>query len=211
MRWPWRAAAAADETRWVVLDVESSGLDPQRDRLLAIAAVALHVHDGAARIALHDSFELLLQQTADAAVPDKPNILVHGLGVAAQRDGTPPAQALQAFNTWAGSAPRLGFHVGFDRALLDRACARHLGQAAPAQWLDIEALAAVSHPAVKAHALDDWLAHFEIPCAARHQAAADSLASAELLLRLWPALRRMGVRSFKDCARVAAGRRWLVG
>jgi DNA polymerase-3 subunit epsilon len=32
-----------DERRWVVLDVETSGLDPRRDQLLAIAAIALQV------------------------------------------------------------------------------------------------------------------------------------------------------------------------
>ena len=34
---------ALDDSRWVVLDVESSGLDPRRDRLLAVAAVAVRV------------------------------------------------------------------------------------------------------------------------------------------------------------------------
>ena len=49
-----RGAAAADEGRWVVLDVESSGLDASRDRLLAIAAIALRRDAGAPRITLGD-------------------------------------------------------------------------------------------------------------------------------------------------------------
>jgi DNA polymerase-3 subunit epsilon len=71
-------------------------------------------------------------------------------------------------------------------------------------------VAAVAHPDVKARALDDWLAHFEIPCAVRHQAASDTLATAELMLRLWPAIRRhCADADFAALARIAAQRRWL--
>ena len=41
-----RPAQDLDDTRWVVLDVESSGLNVSSDRLLAIAAIA--VRSGAA-------------------------------------------------------------------------------------------------------------------------------------------------------------------
>ena len=214
MRWPWPRRARASDTRWVVLDVESSGLNPARDRLLAVAAVALRFEGARAWIDANDGFEALLQQPLDVDTPDNANILIHGLGLAAQRAGEPPAQALQAFHDWAGSAPRLGFHVGFDRAIIERARALHAPprrHTPAARWLDIEALAAISHPEVAAKALDDWLQHFDIPCAARHQAAADTLATAELLLRLWPALWRAGARDFTGCARLVAGRRWLVG
>ena len=53
-----------NETRWVVLDVETSGLDIHRDRLLAIAAIAIRV-DWASktlRVDLGDSFEVVLRQ-----------------------------------------------------------------------------------------------------------------------------------------------------
>lgn len=57
-------------------------------------------------------------------------------------------------------------------------------------WLDLEPLAAVLLAEVKAHALDDWMQHFGIRCAKRHNAAADALVTAELLLHLWPRLRQ---------------------
>jgi DNA polymerase-3 subunit epsilon len=211
MRWPWSRAGGADDARWVVLDVESSGLSPTTDRLLAIAAVAVRMDGERPWIDCSDSFEAMLRQEDDGRAPDKANILVHGLGVGAQRRGVAAAEALEAFTAWAGPAPRLGFHVAFDRVLIDRACERALGRAPRARWLDIEALAAVSHPEVKVKALDEWLAYFAIPVAVRHQAAADTLATAELLLRVWPALRRAGVRRFADAARLEVGRRWLAG
>ena len=78
-------AATADPERWLVLDVESSGLDASTDRLLALAAVAVW-HDGQhVWIDLADSFDAVLQQPADTGPPDKSNILVHGIGVGVHR------------------------------------------------------------------------------------------------------------------------------
>ncbi len=134
--WPkflGRKAARTDPGRWLVLDVESSGLDASADRLLALAAVAVR-HDGRqVWIELADSFEVVLQQPADGGPPDKSNILVHGIGVAAQGRGIDPATALDRFVAFVGGSPLLGFHVEFDRRLIDRATQGVLGtQVAPA-------------------------------------------------------------------------------
>ena len=200
----------ADAGRWVVLDVEASGLDAAHDRLLAIAAVGVHVSADQAHIALADSFEIVLQQV-DRAPADKANILLHGIGIGAQRGGVEPMQALDAFTRFVGQAPLLGFHVGFDRALIKRACARLQRPAPGNRWLDLEPLAALLQPAVKARALDDWLAHFRIRCLRRHHAAADALATAELLLRLWPSLRAERATRIDAALALAARRRWLAG
>ena len=201
-----------DDARWIVLDVESSGLDPNRDRLIALAAIALHWpprgSTRAPRIALHDSFEAVLQ--AEAPV-DKRNILLHGVGIGAQREGLDPRTALEAFERWAGTAPLMAFHAPFDRRLLDRAAQAHLGRRLGNAWLDLAPLAGVLLPEVPARSLDEWLDHFGLPCAMRHQAAADTLATAELYLRLRPALQaQVGARpAFSRLQRLAAQRRWL--
>ena len=179
------SAAARPTERWVLLDVETSGLDVRRDLLLAIAAVGLEVDWTRRRLALRpgDSLSVTLRPER---VSDKANILLHGIGVGRQREGMPPAEGLQAFVDWAAGAPLVAYHAAFDRALLTRDCQRHLGRALAADWLDIAPLCTVSHPQVRARSLDDWLAHFGIRCLARHEAAADVLAEAELLQRVWP-------------------------
>ena len=202
------AGAAASASRWAVLDVESSGLDPKRDRLIAIAAIALHFEQGRPRIALGDSFEVVLRQPELA--PDKRNILLHGIGVGAQREGMQARAALEAFEHWLGDAPLIAFHSAFDCALIQRAMRSVLGHRLPNSWVDLEPVAAAVYPQVAARSLDPWLAHFGIECAVRHQAAADTLATAELLLRLWPAARaQMSDASFGALQRLADEGRWL--
>ncbi len=203
----WRRARAVDEVRWVVLDVETSGLDASRDRLLAIASVAVRV-DWASRqlaIDLGDSFEAVLQQDQPSS---RDNILLHGIGVARQSGGLPAREALQAFAGYAGASPLLAFHAAFDRTLVQRYAHAALGARLPQPWLDIEHLCGVTHPEAGARSLDDWMVHFGIQCAARHQAAADALAECELLLRIWPRV-AAECACWRDVQRLAARHRWI--
>lgn len=204
-----RGTPAVDDDRWVVLDVESSGLDPKRDRLLAIAGIAVRRDAvGTPRIMLADSFEVVLRQP-DAPV-DKANILVHGIGVGAQRQGVEPLQALEAFERWAGSAPLIGFHVAFDEALIQRAMRSVLRRRLANPWIDLADVAQVVRPDVPGRSLDEWMQALGIRCAVRHQAAADTLATAELMLRLWPqVLTQNEGADWRALARLAAQRRWL--
>lgn len=198
--------------RWVVLDVESSGLNPRQDRLLAIAAVALQVKGPRAWIDLGDSFEVVLQQAPHAQRPDRANILLHGIGVGAQRAGMPGAQALRAFRDYAAGAPLIAFHAAFDRAMIERALQAEALPPLQNPWLDLEPLAAVLQPQVKARSLDEWMQALEIRCAVRHQAAADTLATAELLSKLWPRLlAELPQPDFRAVQALAAHRRWLPG
>jgi DNA polymerase III subunit epsilon len=196
--------------RWIVLDVETTGLDMAEDQLLAVAAVGVQVDgaDGAApRIVLEDSFEAVLLR--ESTVTDKDNILVHGIGVGAQRSGRPPREVLEAFERWVGDAPLLAFHAAFDQTMIGRAMKQHLARTLRNRWLDLAPVAAALHPDVSAKALDDWLDHFAIDCAVRHQAAADTLATAELLLRLWPAARANRCASWAGLQELTRQQRWL--
>lgn len=208
MIWPFRRRPQDVPARWLVVDVESSGLDPRRDRLLAIAGLALRP-DGRHLVAdPGDSFEVVLRQPGTAA--DKANILVHGIGVGAQREGVDPATALAAFAGWSAGAPLVGFHAAFDRQLIERACGA-AGQPRPGGgWLDLADLAPVLVPQSRAKALDEWLDAFGIAVARRHEAAADVLATAELFQKLWPLARAQGADgSFAALQRLAVARRWV--
>jgi DNA polymerase-3 subunit epsilon len=202
------ATDAVDQERWVVLDVETSGLDPQRDQLLAIAAIGVRVDWTSKRLSIApgDSFEVVLRQSSVGSTRD--NILLHGIGLQRQREGVPPEAGLRAFAAFVDDAPLLAFHAPFDQAMIGRHVRQHLGAGLRNRWVDIEQLCAVTHEKVRARALDEWLAHFGISCARRHQAAADTLAECELLQRIWP--RMAGQCScWRDVEKLAALQRWI--
>ncbi len=196
-----------DERRWVMLDVETSGLDARRDQLLAIAAIGMQVDWPAKRMAIvpGDSFEVVLRQERASG---RDNILLHGIGAQRQRDGVAPKLALQAFAGFVGASPLLAFHAAFDQTMIERAARAWLGAALPNPWVDIEHLCAVTHEGVRARSLDEWMAHFGIHCAVRHQAAADTLAECELLQRVWPRIATQ-CDSWRSVQKLAAQQRWL--
>lgn len=178
------------ESRYVVVDVESSGLNITRDRLIAIGAIA--VSNG--RIQLNDSLEIVLQQ---ARISEKDNILIHGIGGTAQRGGVPPADALLSFLEYLGKDPLIAFHVAFDESMISRAMKSFLGLRFRHAWADLAYVAPALYPQVarRFRTLDDWMGMFQIGNYARHNALADALSTAELLLALRPKLESRGTAS----------------
>jgi DNA polymerase III subunit epsilon len=210
----WRAAAPEPDhstpERWVVVDVETTGLDLRHDRLLAIAAIGLQVRRAAApRIVAADAFDAVLQRTD--ALADKNNILLHGIGVQQQRQGEPAAQVMADFERWLGNAPLIGFHTLFDVTMLSRALNEHRGHWLTRPWLDLEPLAAMVYGESTHQTLDFWLDRFGIGCLARHRASADAFATAELLQALWPKLKQQRCTSLRAMQKLSQQRRWLAG
>jgi DNA polymerase-3 subunit epsilon len=190
-----------------MLDVETSGLNPKHDRLLAIAAIGIQIDwpSQTLQINLGDSFEAVLQQDHASS---HANILLHGIGVQEQRAGLAPAQALQAFRQFVGNSPLLAFHCAFDEAMIQRHMIQHHLDKLCNPWLDLDHLCAVTSVGVRARALDDWLHHFKIECSVRHQAAADTLAECELLQRIWPRIASQS-RQWQDVQNLASQHRWV--
>ena len=118
-------------------------------------------------------------------------------------------EGLLAFLEFAGKAPLVRFDAGFDDALIRRAMQRArdaLGAAvarAPAQ-LPLELL---PEEAPARRHLDAWLERLKMEVFGRRRAAADALATAQLLLALLPraAARRLAIskRCFGSRARGA--------
>ena len=193
--------------RWVVVDCETSGLDAARDRLLSVGAVAVR----GGRIELGESFSAVLRQEQAS---DSSNILVHGIGGEAQMGGRPAAQALREFADFLGDGLPVAYHAAFDDAVLRRAMARKNGLRAPRGWLDLARLAPVlcpgstQDPSRARRALDDWLAEFNIACAARHDALADAYATAQLLLVLLACAERQGADTVERLRRLERAGRW---
>jgi DNA polymerase-3 subunit epsilon len=225
----WRALPAVSEqtaladARFVVVDVETSGLNARRDRLLAIGAWAVQ----GARLVSGDAFSVVLRSDlvnpqarhpwravslmcrmhecregqgwpGAASIPsasERENILVHGIGPQAQAAGEEPVAGLLRFLEFAGKSPLVAYHARFDEVALDRALAAQLGVTLPNLWLDLACLAPALIPAARLPqgSLDQWLERFRLRVHERHRATADAFATAELFLILIKVARSQNV------------------
>lgn len=193
-----------DDVRIVVMDLETSGLNLQKDLVLAIGAVA--VNQG--RIDLADQFEVVLRQ---AELKQDDTLLIHGLGPEALAKGAPPDEGLLDFLHWAESAPFIAFHAPFDKRMLERSLKTHLGLTHKYVWLDLADILPALFPAAETGPgrLDDWVAHFHLDVSSRHNAAADALATAELLLIALREARTQSIKTLPQLAEKARNYRQL--
>lgn len=171
--------AALRSQRWVVLDLETSGLNLNRDQVLSIGAVV--IEDGA--VDFSQMFERTLQR---AETKLSPSVLIHGLGPSAIAAGSDPVDALLDFMEFVGDSPLLAFHAPFDQHMLARALKDSLGYRLAHTFLDVADIAPLLYPEalLREAGLDDWIDHFHLQVGERHHASADALATAELMLIL---------------------------
>ncbi|MCY1418406.1 DNA polymerase III PolC-type [compost metagenome] len=176
--------------RWVVLDLETSGLNTQRDQVLSIGAVV--IEDGA--IDFRQQFERTLYQRDHKLTS---SVLIHGLGPSAIAAGCDPAEALLDLMTFIGNSPVLAFHAPFDQRMLSRALKDHLGYRLQHPFFDVAELAPLLNPQItlREAGLDDWTACFGLEAIERHNASADAMVTAELALILFSQARRQHLDS----------------
>jgi DNA polymerase-3 subunit epsilon len=206
----WQAQPAADlgvpheRCRYVIVDVETSGLDMKKDRLISIGAVAL----AGGQIDFGDAFQVVLRQEQVSA---RENILIHGIGASAQSEGCDPAEALLAFLAFIGKDPLVAYHAFFDQAMIDKAMSTYLGTRPGLTWIDLAWVLPDFAPFKTGArvALDDWLALFGIENRLRHNAVSDAYATAKLMQIAISRGARKRAGSPAAFMKIEKARRWM--
>ena len=162
------------KSRYVTVDVETTGLDMHRDKLVSIGAVSVV----GGLIDLAGCFDLVLRQDESSS---HANILIHRIGGQRQLSGIERAEALLQFMEYVGHAPLVAYRAEFDRTVLDRALKETLGVGTMSRWIDLADLLPALYPSNENRTMDDWLATMAIRMIARHDALSDALATAQML------------------------------
>lgn len=178
------------EQRWVVVDLETTGLNLNKDVVLSIGAVV--IEDGAIDFSQH--FERTLHRSEHKLAP---SVLLHGLGPSAIAAGSDPQDALLDFMAFVGDSPLLAFHAPFDQHMLNKALKDSLGYRLQHPFLDVADMAPLLCPQanIREAGLDDWIDWFKLHVSERHNASADAMATAELALILFHRARAQQIHS----------------
>lgn len=164
-------------SRLIVLDLETTGLNPARDQVIAIGAVSINNN----AIPLNDQFDLILRRPQ---LDIRKTVLIHGIGPEALTDGHETEDALLHLLDWMNGEPILAYHSAFDQKFLEKTLRAELGYGENHIWLDVAELMPAFFPKANTQGkgLDDWADTFNLQASARHHAAADAMVTAELTL-----------------------------
>jgi DNA polymerase-3 subunit epsilon len=192
----WSDEAPIEGVRFVVVDTETSGLDPRLDRIVTIGAVG--VLNG--EIVLEDRFASLVR------VDDPGAVTVHGVTPADTRRGVDERDALEAFLAYVADGVIVGHHIGHDLATFDAAYERHWGARLLNRSLDTMDLtlwlerdgAFAGQPPFREFTLDALCERFGVIPHDRHTATGDAFLTAQVLLRLLSLAARHGRTRLRD-------------
>jgi DNA polymerase-3 subunit epsilon len=187
----WAADAPPERVRFVALDTETTGLDPRRDRLITIGAIA--ICDG--EILLEDSFEVMLKLAYNNS-----SVTVHGITRDEALGGMEEAEALAEFLVYLRDGVIVGHHIGHDIEALNCACERYFQFKLRNRSLDTMDLtlylnddgAFADRPMAQGFTLDGLCEMFGIAAHDRHTAGGDAFLTARIFQRLLRAAKLAG-------------------
>ena len=164
--------------RLVVLDCETTGLVPDKDKILSIGAVAIHQNI----IYVEDHFSVFLEQ--DVCEPK--SVPIHGIIKNTSEVVVTEAQAIQDLLVFLGNSKIVGHHIQFDIQILNQSLKRLNLPKLKNKTLDTNDLYSkykgISQPMHKT--LDDLCDEFDIVKKDRHTALGDAFLTAQVYQRL---------------------------
>jgi DNA polymerase III epsilon subunit-like protein len=193
---PAEEAAVVDvpleRARFVVVDLETTGLSAARSQILEIGAVRVE----ALRVQAEPGGRFATLVRPPAALPSRIAALT-GIHEALVAEAPLPAEALGRFHDWlgrAGAAPFVAHNALFDARFVARGF-DELGLAYAAPLLCTRRLARRLLPELGRYGLDSLCAHFGISNPERHRGPGDAEAAARVLVELLALARGIGVES----------------
>jgi CBS domain-containing protein len=184
----------------VVVDTETTGLDPATARVIEVGALRLT----GGRLADTPPLRRLIRP--DIMIPAD-STRIHGFTDGAVADAPQFSAVWPELEGYFGDTVLIGHSIGFDLAVLERECVR-----AKIPWLNRPSLCTrlltqIVNPALEDFSLDrvaDW---HGVEVVERHSALGDATTAAKIFQKLVPHLRDRGIRTLGEAIRATASLR----
>lgn len=170
----------ARDSDFVVLDIETTGLNPKRDHIISLGAVRI------SQQTIRPANALLQVWQSPTSVGD--SALVHGITDEQLLAGTVPEDALAELLNFAKGAQLVAHHAAIEQQFLRKACLEYHGKAHLFPFVDTleleKQLVARRHSLLKndEYQLLACLQRHQLPAIKAHQAFEDAFGTAYLLL-----------------------------
>ncbi len=180
---------ALTELEYVVIDTETTGLNPQRNRVIEVAAIKVKNGQAVA------SFETLLNP--HRRIPD---FISKFTGINNEMTSTAPGftQVADKLLDFLGQTIIVGHNIPFDIRFLDYELQRLSRPALLNETVDTISLAVRLHPGLRRPNLDRLAAMLNLPVKTRHRAMADASLTTEAFLLLLDKAHAQGYQTLGD-------------
>lgn len=159
----------------IVLDVETTGLDYTKERIIEFAAVKLV--DGE----ITDKYETLINPKQHIR---KSSIAVHGITQDMVEDAPTEEKAMPKIFKFIGKHPIVAHNAIFDYSFLNEASKRLYNKPIQNARIDSQFLFKEVYPDLDSHGLENLMLKFDVKFDLRHRAMADTIGLAEAYPRL---------------------------
>ena len=163
----------------ISLDCETTGLDPNTDDLLTVAAVK--IRDG--KIMTSEKLDLRLPPSPKQAAD---SIRIHGIRKVDLEDCIPFSEALPKLLNFVGNRPLLGYYIKFDVTLLNRYVREAFGFELPNPTIELADVfsSKTRQPETADLRFERILTELSVPTFGRHTAIGDATMVAMAYLKL---------------------------
>lgn len=191
LRTPVSKKEPENSVRWAVLDLETTGFNFHKDRILSVAITI--VENGQFHMSTFRSW-LVYQDLKEVNEATK----IHGILPSQTQEGIPEKQMLETVIPLLAGAVIVGHHISFDAAMLNVALERHFSVSLKNQTLDtayfaskeLEAFRRTGYTNQRPPSMEDVCTQLNIPIAERHTAEGDVFTTAQIFLILRGRLRK---------------------
>lgn len=175
----------------VVIDTETTGLDPRKARVVEAAAVRI----AAGQIETKGAFQSYVNPRETIPVF---STAVHGIDDRTVADAPTFGSMWPKLKDFMGDGVVVGHSLGFDLAILQQECRRAgLAWQTP-RSLDTEHLVQLIDPRRAGNSLEELAAWLGVTIEKRHSALGDAITTARVFQAMLPKLRENGVRTFAE-------------
>lgn len=183
--------SSIENTRFVVIDTETTGLNSSKDKILSIGAIGICNN----RIVISDSFEIYLNQ--DKFNPE--TVKIHGILKEGNLEKFDEAVAIENFIDFINNAVLIAHHAAFDIEMINAALKKMRLPKLKNKRIDTGFLYKKLTGKKEGHFSLDFLCdEFKIPKSDRHTALGDAFITALLFLKIVAKLKRNGPLNYFD-------------
>lgn len=171
------------ETRFVVFDTETTGLNTSTDRILSIGAVSIIGN----KIKITDSLELFI--SSKTFHPS--TVKIHGILKSGKEEKLPEEKAIPLFLKYLNHSIIIAHHAAFDIEMINQSLFRlglpNLKNKVLDTGILYKKLNGVEH---RHYGLDELCEAFKVPLHDRHNAMGDALITAQVFLKMIARMRK---------------------